>query len=253
MWLSAKPVTLCPMPAPPIVEARSLGKSHAMAGEAVQVLQDVSFAIQPGDFVAVTGPSGSGKSTLLSLLGTLDAPTTGELLIDGRPTRRLGADALASLRNASIGFVFQHFHLLPRTAAIDQVLLPARYARGGLTRQIKAEAERRLAEVGLARHMLHKPTQLSGGQQQRVAIARALINSPRLLLADEPTGALDQQSGSEILELLCDLNAAGLTIVMVTHDRTIANRAKRIIRMQDGCVTYDGPSFGPATVLKAIA
>ncbi len=253
MWLakpSARPASIAPAP---IVEARNLCKSHIMAGKPVQVLDSANFTIQPGAFVAIVGPSGSGKSTLLSLLATLDTPTSGELLIDGMPTRNLGANRLAALRNASIGFVFQHFHLLPRTAAIDQVLLPARYARGGLTKHIKREAERRLCQVGLGKYLLHKPNQLSGGQQQRVAIARALINSPRLILADEPTGALDRQSGRDILELLRELNESGITIVMVTHDRTVANTARRIIRMQDGCVTYDGPSFGPSALLKATA
>jgi putative ABC transport system ATP-binding protein len=238
---------------PPLIEARNLGKSHQRAGKTSQVLGDVNLTVQEGEFVAIVGPSGSGKTTLLSLLGTLDVPTAGEVLFEGKSTSRLAPDRLAALRNASIGFVFQHFHLLPRTSAIDQVLLPARYAPGGLNRRARAEAERRLDEVGLADYACHTPNQLSGGQQQRVAIARALMNAPKVILADEPTGALDQASGRSILDLLCLLNAKGLTVIIVTHDQAVAQTAWRDIRMQDGRVVHDGPAYAPATVRRALA
>jgi ABC-type lipoprotein export system ATPase subunit len=242
-----------PVKPPPIVEARRLSKSHRMAGTDVEVLSEATLAIEEGEFVAIVGPSGSGKSTLLGLIGTLDAPTSGELLIEGVATSTLQANELASLRNSRIGFVFQNFHLLPRTAAIDQVTLPALYSFHGVTKTVEAAARQRLRDVGLVHYTLHTPTQLSGGQQQRVAIARALINGPRMILADEPTGALDQRSGRGIMELFARLNASGITIVVVTHDAAVANFARRIVRMQDGRIVYDGPSLATAAKMRALA
>ena len=238
---------------PPIVDARRLCKSHRMAGADVEVLSEATLSIEQGEFVAIVGPSGSGKSTLLGLIGTLDAPTSGELFIEGVATGALHADELALLRNSRIGFVFQNFNLLPRAAAIDQVTLPALYSRPGLTRAVEAAARQRLQDVGLVNYTLHKPTQLSGGQQQRVAIARALVNNPRLILADEPTGALDQQSGRGIMELFARLNASGITIVVVTHDAAVASFARRILRMQDGRIVYDGPSLAGAAKIRMMA
>jgi putative ABC transport system ATP-binding protein len=237
----------------PIVEARRLCKSHRMAGTDVEVLSGATLTIRQGEFVAIVGPSGSGKSTLLSLLGTLDAPTSGELLIEGVATATLDANELALLRNSRIGFVFQNFHLLPRTAAIDQVTLPALYSRRGRSKAVEADALQRLRDVGLVNHTMHTPTQLSGGQQQRVAIARALVNNPRLILADEPTGALDQVSGRGIMDLFACLNATGITIVVVTHDAAVASYARRILRMQDGRIVYDGPSLATAAKQRASA
>jgi putative ABC transport system ATP-binding protein len=247
------PTVVTPSKPPPIVDARRLCKSHRMADADVEVLSEATLVIEEGEFVAIVGPSGSGKSTLLGLLGTLDAPTSGELLIEGVATGRLDTDELAALRNSRIGFVFQHFHLLPRTTAIDQVALPALYSRHGVSRTVAAAARQRLEDVGLVNYTLHKPTQLSGGQQQRVAIARALVNNPRLILADEPTGALDQQSGHGIMELFARLNASGITIVVVTHDAAVANFARRIVRMQDGRIVYDGPSLASTAKLRMSA
>lgn len=229
----------------PMIEARGLCKSHRSGGMSVEVLKDATLTISAGEFVAIMGPSGSGKSTLLSLLGTLDAPTSGEVRIAGVATGALKPNALAAFRNARIGFVFQQFHLLGRTSALEQVQLPALYARGGTRRKdVEAAARKRLEQVGLSGYEAHKPSQLSGGQQQRVAIARALMNDPGLVLADEPTGALDERSGQEIMDLLCHLNDTGITVVIVTHDSAVARRAQRIIRMRDGRVAGDGPARG---------
>ena len=243
---------LAPSPAP-AVQTRGVSKSHTMEGTQVEVLHDVSLTIDKGDFVAITGASGSGKSTLLSLLGTLDTPTSGEVLIHGCRTKDLKPNALAAFRNAHIGFVFQNFHLLPRTKALDQVMLPALYGRSTSTVLALQMARDRLNDVGLADYERHKPSQLSGGQQQRVAIARALMNSPGLILADEPTGALDQASGHEIMALMRRLNERGMTIVIVTHDASVAGYARRIISMSDGCVVANDLSLAPPARLKAMA
>jgi ABC-type lipoprotein export system ATPase subunit len=225
----------------PLISARALGKSYVMGEQTLLVLKGVSFDIRAGEFVAIMGPSGSGKSTLMNLLGALDRPSAGTLRIDGADVGALDADALAGLRNRTIGFVFQSFNLLARTTALDNVKLPLLYSP---TRREDATtiARARLEAVGLADRLEHMPSQLSGGQQQRVAIARALVNGPRLLLADEPTGALDSQTSEEVMTLLAGLNAGGLTIILVTHEADVAARARRLIRLRDGSIVEDRPT-----------
>lgn len=222
----------------PLIRTSGLTKEYAMGSTVVAALRGISLNIDNGEFVAVMGPSGSGKSTFMNLLGCLDRPTTGEYWLGGEAVAHLSGDQLAYVRNRKIGFVFQHFNLLPRTSALDNVALPLLY--GGID---AAERRRcagdRLAQVGLAERADHQPAQLSGGQQQRVAIARALVNSPLLVLADEPTGALDSRTSIEIMALLQELNRSGLTVVLVTHEREIAEFAGRIIGFRDGHVVED--------------
>ena len=223
---------------PPLISARDLTKIYRLGGEDLAALDHVSLDIAEGDFVAIMGPSGSGKSTMMNMIGALDVPTSGKLLIDGRDIGALSADALADLRNRSIGFVFQQFNLLPRTSALKQVMLPLLYAA---PRPESSEdlARRRLEQVGLANRMDHTPRQLSGGQQQRVAIARGIVNNPKILLADEPTGALDSKTSDEIMQVFRDLNREGITIVIVTHEPEIALWAGRRITFRDGHIVDD--------------
>jgi len=219
-----------------MIEVAGVHKRYRKDGNVVQALDDVSITIQRGEFVAVRGPSGSGKSTLLNLLGLLDRPDQGSYRLDGRDVGTLAADELAALRNRKIGFVFQSFHLLPRTPAIENVELPLIYSdRADLT----GIAMKALERVGLVHRASHLPGELSGGQQQRVAIARALVNDPDLILADEPTGNLDSRSGLEIMALLQDLNAEGATIVLVTHDGELARMTSRRFEIVDGRITGD--------------
>ena len=222
----------------PLITTRELTKSYALGGFTVQALRGVSVDIGAGEFVAVMGPSGSGKSTFMNLLGCLDTPSSGEYLLAGDHVSGLDSDALASIRNRRIGFVFQSFNLLPRTSALENIALPLLYCGvAGDERNRRAAAC--LAEVGLADRGHHHPTQLSGGQQQRVAIARALVNHPMLILADEPTGALDMLTSCEVMALLQQLNAQGMTVVLVTHEHDIAGFAKRVITFRDGRVVED--------------
>jgi putative ABC transport system ATP-binding protein len=226
--------------AAPVVAARNLAKVYQLGEQEVHALRDVSFEIGRGEFVAIMGPSGSGKSTLMNLIGALDTPTGGSLQIDGSDVATLSSDQLAALRNRTIGFVFQSFNLLARTSALNNVMLPLNYSHPR-RKDMQQVARERLTEVGLAERMDHVPSQLSGGQQQRVAIARALVNSPHLILADEPTGALDTHTSEEILTLFKKLNAEGLTIIIVTHEPDIAAHCKRLLRVRDGLLIEDRP------------
>jgi putative ABC transport system ATP-binding protein len=222
------------------IDVRDVTKIYKSGSLEVQALRGVTFTIEHGEYVAIMGPSGSGKSTLMNVLGCLDRATTGTYLLDGVDVSALDDNALAQIRLKKLGFVFQGFNLLARTDAIRNVALPLFYA-GVPARERSAAAMERLAEVGLADRGKHKPNELSGGQQQRVAIARALVNNPAVLLADEPTGNLDSKTSVEILALFERLNAAGRTIIMVTHDENVASHAKRVLRVLDGLVVSDGP------------
>jgi len=221
-----------------LIETRDLARIYDLDGGRVVALDRVSLDVDEGDLVAVMGPSGSGKSTFMNLIGCLDRPTHGSYRLAGTAVESLDANGLAALRNREIGFVFQQFNLLPRTDALGNVELPMIYA--GIERKARRErALGALARVGLADRAHHRPTQLSGGQQQRVAIARALVNRPSLLLADEPTGALDSRTAIEILALFQELNREGVTIVLVTHDADVARHARRVVRFKDGRVLSD--------------
>ena len=222
----------------PLIRTAGLTKEYPMGSTIVPALRGVSVDIEAGEFVAVMGPSGSGKSTFMNLLGCLDQPSGGQYWLDGEEVSRLSGDALATVRNRKLGFVFQHFNLLARTSALDNVALPLLYA-GLPPAERHARALKRLTQVGLADRLDHQPTQLSGGQQQRVAIARALANDPQLVLADEPTGALDSRTSVEIMALLQALNREGITIVLVTHEHDVAAFARRVIHFRDGQVTED--------------
>jgi putative ABC transport system ATP-binding protein len=229
------------VPSPPshrLIRTVALAKDYRLGDTTVPALRGVSLDITAGEFVAVMGPSGSGKSTFMNLLGCLDQPSGGEYWLDGHEISRLTDDALSALRNRRIGFVFQHFNLLPRTSALENVALPLLY-RGMAAHERHDRAAHRLRQVGLADRMDHHPVQLSGGQQQRVAIARALVGDPALVLADEPTGALDSRTGVEIMALLQQLNREGITVVLVTHEHDIAAYADRIIHFRDGRIVDD--------------
>ena len=214
-------------------------RTYQLDGVSVPALRGVSLTIHPGDYVAIIGPSGSGKSTLMHLLGGLDQPSGGRLVIGGRDVASLSAPEMATLRNETIGFVFQSFHLLPRTSAVENVALPLVY-RGVGARQRRERAAAMLGRVGLGHRLDHRPNQLSGGEQQRVAIARALVTDPAVLLADEPTGNLDSVTGESVLTLLEELNvSSGVAVVLVTHDREVAQRAARQILIRDGVIQSD--------------
>ena len=222
----------------PLIQARDLVKTYHMGDQVVQALRGVSVDIAAGDLVAIMGASGSGKSTLMNILGCLDKPSSGQYRLAGEPVEGMRGDQLAAIRNRHIGFVFQQFNLLPRTSALENVELPMVYAGVGAA-QRRERAAAALAQVGLGERMGHTPAELSGGQQQRVAIARALVNRPQLILADEPTGALDSQTSEEIMRLLTDLNRQGLTVVLVTHEADIAAWARRRILFRDGLIVQD--------------
>ncbi|MFN3649427.1 MAG: ABC transporter ATP-binding protein [Armatimonadota bacterium] len=224
----------------PVVQARELTKVYRRGTEQVRALDGVSFEILPGELVAVVGPSGSGKTTLLNLLGCLDVPTSGELRLEGEETRRLTDRALTRLRRERIGFVFQHFGLIPSLTVAENIALPALFAR----RRAKKRVDDLLQRVGLEHRRDHRPNQLSGGEMQRVAIARALVNEPRLLLADEPTGNLDSATGGSVIELLKTLHQGGLTVIVVTHNDVLAAGAQRRLRMADGKITEAAAATG---------
>jgi putative ABC transport system ATP-binding protein len=222
----------------PLIETEQLTRLYRLGGETVHALQDVSLSIEAGDFVAVMGPSGSGKSTFMNVIGCLDRPTSGVYRLDGELVSALSSDALAAVRNRKIGFVFQQFHLLDRLDALANVELPMLYA--GIDPAVRRErAAAALRRVGLGSRIHHRPTQLSGGQQQRVAVARAIVNEPKILLADEPTGALDSRTSIELMALFQELNRDGVTICLVTHEADIAAYAKRVIRFLDGRAVSD--------------
>jgi putative ABC transport system ATP-binding protein len=230
-----------------LIDIRNITKEYQMGQEKVHALSGVTLGVARGEYVAIMGPSGSGKSTLMNLIGCLDTPTSGSYVLNGREVAQMSDDELAAIRNQEIGFVFQTFNLLPRTTAIHQVELPLVYS--GLGRRDRRErAIKALEAVGLGDRMSHQPSEMSGGQRQRVAVARALINDPSILLADEPTGNLDSQTGNEIMGLFEDLNRRGNTIVLVTHEEDIAAHARRIVRLRDGTVREDTVNEKPALV-----
>ncbi len=221
-----------------MIRIENMYKIYKMGDIEVRALNGISLHIKPKEFVSIIGPSGSGKSTLMNMIGCLDTATSGDYWIDGTPVENMSEDDLAALRNEKIGFIFQGYNLLPKLSALENVELPLIY-RGIAPAKRRVLAEEALAKVGMAERMHHKPKELSGGQQQRVAIARALSNKPSLILADEPTGALDSKTGQEVLQMMKDIHEDGNTVVLITHDSNIARHAKRVIRIADGKITSD--------------
>lgn len=220
-----------------MIKIRNLCKSFQRPGEAIlEVLQEVDFSVDEGEFVAIVGPSGSGKSTLMNILGLLDRPDSGDYELNGKSVADLSPEERARVRNEAIGFVFQQFHLLPRTTATENVELPMLYSKHS-DADIHRKAREALCRVGLEERLTHYPSELSGGQQQRVAIARAIVNDPAVVLADEPTGNLDRKSGKQIMDLFRELNRNGSTIMLITHDDSIANTASRVVHIDDGQLT----------------
>ena len=218
-----------------MIQMEAITKTYRLGEVKVPVLKGIDLSIDQGEYVAIMGASGSGKSTLMNIIGCLDRSTTGRYLLEGRNLTTLDLDELAYIRNQRIGFVFQQFNLLPRLTALENIMLPMVYANVPKQRR-RQRATRALARVGLAERMYNRPSQLSGGQQQRVAIARALVNRPALVLADEPTGALDSRTSQEVMDLLTELNHQGITIVVVTHEPEVAAQTRRVIQVQDGLV-----------------
>ena len=229
----------------PVIEIRNAVKRYGEGDAAIYALAGVNLNINPGEYVAIMGPSGSGKSTLMNMMGALDSMTSGEYLLDGIEIGKLNEDALSIVRGIKIGFIFQSFNLIPRTTAIANVELPLAY-QGIKSKERRERALKALEIVGLSDRISHEPTELSGGQQQRVAVARALVTRPSLLLADEPTGALDSKSTQDLLNLFDQINQAGRTVVVITHEDEVAKRAKRVVRMRDGKIISDELNRGSA-------
>lgn len=231
-----------------LIEFQKVSKIYHMGDSTVIAANEISMQIYKGEFVAIVGSSGSGKSTCMNIIGCLDVPTSGTYLLDGRDVGRMNKNELAEIRNELLGFIFQQYNLLPKLNILENVEVPLMY-RGVGRAERKAIAQKALERVGLGDKVHHKPSQLSGGQQQRVSIARALAGNPAVILADEPTGALDSRTGREVLAMLQELHKAGHTIVLITHDNSIAVQAQRIIRLEDGRVVYDGPADAPEAVV----
>ena len=221
-----------------MIQVKDVHKSYDLGETFVHALRGVSFSIEKGEFVSIMGPSGSGKSTLMNIVGCLDTPSEGTYLLNDRNVGNLDEEQLAGIRNEEIGFVFQKFQLLPRSSALENVALPLKYASVKQSERL-IRAEEVLDKVGLTNRLTHKPTELSGGEQQRVAIARALVNSPSILFADEPTGNLDSKTGNQVLEIFKDLNKRGQTIVVITHEREVAEQSQRTITIKDGEIGSD--------------
>ncbi|UQD57479.1 ABC transporter ATP-binding protein [Flavobacterium sp. K5-23] len=222
----------------PLIKITNIKRDFVLGNEIVYVLKGIDLEINKGEYVALMGPSGSGKSTLMNLLGCLDTPTSGSYILNSKDVSKMKDDELAEIRNKEIGFVFQTFNLLPRTTALDNVALPMIYA-GYSKSERKARAEEVLTQVGLSDRMDHQPNQLSGGQRQRVAVARAIVNTPSIILADEPTGNLDSKTSTEIMHLFDEIHSKGNTVILVTHEEDIAKHAHRIIRLRDGVIESD--------------
>jgi|AntDryMetagUQ889_1029465.scaffolds.fasta_scaffold00728_4 putative ABC transport system ATP-binding protein len=236
----------------PMIALREVGKTFHLGDTAVHALRDVTLAVREGDLLAIMGPSGSGKSTLMNIIGCLDLPDHGRYVLEGVDVRRLTESEQASIRNRRIGFVFQGFNLIARTPALENVELPLVYA-GVARRERRRLATEALESVGLGDRLDHQPSELSGGQQQRVAIARAIVTDPALLLADEPTGALDSVSSASVLELFSELNAQGRTVVLITHEEEVSRYAKRVVRLHDGRVVSDERRTGAYDVPPGLA
>lgn len=232
-----------------IVQLDNISKQYGMGDIEVRALDRVNLKVYPGEYCSIMGPSGSGKSTAMNVIGCLDRPTSGRYYLDGIEVASVSESALAHIRNQKLGFVFQQFHLLPQQTALENVMLPMIYAGVPLSER-HSRAKEALIRVGLENRMSNKPTQLSGGQQQRVAIARAIVNRPVLLLADEPTGALDTRTTQEVMDIFQELNAAGITIIMVTHEPEVAYRTQRIVMFRDGAVV--NPHMRPQDLHQAI-
>ena len=221
-----------------VIEVNNITKNYSLGTQTVEALRGVSFGIKQGEFIAIMGPSGSGKSTLMNIIGCLDSPTNGTYHLNNKEVSTLEGDELAGIRNKEIGFVFQNFHLLARNSALDNVMLPLKYAGFNKQDQLN-KAKDTLSKVGLESRMSHQPSELSGGQQQRVAIARALVNNPSILFADEPTGNLDSQTGQDVMQLFHNLHQQGQTIILITHENEIASEAERVIYIKDGLIESD--------------